>query len=335
MEKYSKQNLEQLGIYELRAEARLIGVKSPTTKRHDELISCILKIQNGEDQAFSTKKGRPPKTISFAGSAVSFEQNEGVPVTFGYAKDSDNSYVLRDGEYVESLNKKIYPCQGIVRELDGKKYIYDYLNSNHFVFVEDERLNGQKLFVGDFVQGEAFETSSNLSILYSVKDTNFNDFDSKAKNNNKTIAISSYSNVDSVYSQIEEQSEELIKVVLELETEDESIINLRNKCVYFYSGEYDVVKRSYNAILDCKNLIMKLAKANKPFSLYLLDIYYIFSVLNVYLVSEGKVQDVDAGQFLRELFVCVKNSERGSLIICEKEGYRHNAYLDAILNKYL
>ena len=48
MENFSLSQLKNLGIYDLRTIAREIGVKSPTTKRHDELVDSILKIQKGE-----------------------------------------------------------------------------------------------------------------------------------------------------------------------------------------------------------------------------------------------------------------------------------------------
>lgn len=56
-------NLEDLGIYQLRELAREIGVHLPTTMRKGDLIQKIREIASGEAQPFvaTTKKGRPPK----------------------------------------------------------------------------------------------------------------------------------------------------------------------------------------------------------------------------------------------------------------------------------
>lgn len=335
MEKYSKQNLEQLGIYELRAKARAVGVKSPTTKRHSELVECILKIQKGEQQAFSTKKGRPPKIINFANSSFDLEQAEGVVPNYTYAKDSLNSNTLCDDQYVESVLKTTYPCVGLVRELNGRQYVFDYHNPVHFVLIEEQRVADTKLVVGDFVRGRAFSVNPVTSILDSVIDVNLGSVESCSDDCVATISVQTIDDVAHAHEQIVNQKNDCLKIALELEVGDASIIEMRDKCIYLHSSEYDDVKRSYNAIMDCMNIVKNLSAKKKPFLINLIDIDYIFSLLNAYMISDGKRQDVDAGQFLRDMFLCVKNSNCGSLVIFDKIGYKRNSYLDAIINKYL
>jgi transcription termination factor Rho len=62
---FNKQNLEKLGIFELRNLAREVGVHSPTTYRKEELIENILLIIEGkkEPHIAKSKQGRPPKSI--------------------------------------------------------------------------------------------------------------------------------------------------------------------------------------------------------------------------------------------------------------------------------
>ena len=57
--------VKRLGIFELRALAREVGVQSPTTKKREELIVNILeRINNGQlDDVVVTKKGRPYKRL--------------------------------------------------------------------------------------------------------------------------------------------------------------------------------------------------------------------------------------------------------------------------------
>lgn len=58
-------NFENYTIYELRNYARQIGVKSPTTKKRQDLLCEIEKINNGEIIPFTNnKKGRPCKNVN-------------------------------------------------------------------------------------------------------------------------------------------------------------------------------------------------------------------------------------------------------------------------------
>lgn len=58
-------DVTNMRIYELRDYARKIGVKSPTSKTKDKLISEINLINSGELKPFNTIKGRKP-IVSFA-----------------------------------------------------------------------------------------------------------------------------------------------------------------------------------------------------------------------------------------------------------------------------
>ncbi len=68
---YTKEELENLGIFELRTLGREMGAKSPTTANKADLIQTILDIQSGKikPEENKTKRGRPPKTIKIVTSA--------------------------------------------------------------------------------------------------------------------------------------------------------------------------------------------------------------------------------------------------------------------------
>lgn len=70
------QNLEKYSIYELRQIARSMGVKSPTTKKHSQLIDEIKKIQNKEIAPIKTTKGRPAKVLNNDFSNKVLRENE-------------------------------------------------------------------------------------------------------------------------------------------------------------------------------------------------------------------------------------------------------------------
>lgn len=57
---------EELGIYELRAIAREVGVRYPTTYKKSALILKIENIKNGMEKPYfkTSKQGRPAKNIN-------------------------------------------------------------------------------------------------------------------------------------------------------------------------------------------------------------------------------------------------------------------------------
>lgn len=58
-------NLQELGIFQLRAIGMKVGVKNPTKLKKQELINSIIKIECGELEPFKkkTNQGRPSKVI--------------------------------------------------------------------------------------------------------------------------------------------------------------------------------------------------------------------------------------------------------------------------------
>ena len=69
MNNYTRDNLDKLGIYELRTLAREVGVYSPTTLKKNELMDQILNIVSGKEKPYVNleKRGRPPKEMSRIG----------------------------------------------------------------------------------------------------------------------------------------------------------------------------------------------------------------------------------------------------------------------------
>lgn len=67
MKKFENYNIyNDFGIYELRNIAREKGVKSPSTKKKNELIEDIIKLDSGVIKPYvnKTKQGRPCKNFS-------------------------------------------------------------------------------------------------------------------------------------------------------------------------------------------------------------------------------------------------------------------------------
>lgn len=338
MDKYNRQHLEQLGIYELRTIARDVGVKSPTSKRHKDLVDCILKIQNGEQAASSSKKGRPPKKLSLATIANVFDcEKQDNLEPFKYVEEKCDGILFCDSDVVEGMNNAEYDCKGIIRDFNGKKYIYNTCNVLKYIYIHDDFAEKNNLKPGDFVYGKAYSVSVKTGILSKVIEINFKNCLNFSGVEGKKIQIDTISNIYNIYNRINEQSEKTIKIVVELEIEDGNILFNNDDVIYFNSKEMDDIRKSYNVLLDCLQLVKILSENNKPFSLYIIDIDYIFNILNVLLsqLNPEKTVDIDAGQFIKNLLAYIKKSNGGNAIIYESENYKRNNYLDAILNKYV
>lgn len=98
---YTKENLNQLGIFELREVARNIGVHLPTTYKKDELIEKIIQVANGFVDPFvpKTKKGRPPKSLISKKSTESLVESQ---------VNSKKQYSWIKGSYVEAGSKDFF-----------------------------------------------------------------------------------------------------------------------------------------------------------------------------------------------------------------------------------
>ena len=67
MGKYSKENLNNLRFHALREIGWQVGVKSPSTRKKQDLIQEILDVTEGKKAPYKTTKGRPrlPTQLNF------------------------------------------------------------------------------------------------------------------------------------------------------------------------------------------------------------------------------------------------------------------------------
>ncbi len=154
--------IESLGIYELRALARVFGDASPTTiKRNDHITIVMDKIISGEElKPIPMRQGRPYKELSnIEGILAQLSQITGRDYTLKTIQQSTVSAKPKAVSFKqvekEILQKKLCPieCQGIIKENDDKNLYFINQNNGKQILVPknlDERL--QK---GDFVSGTA------------------------------------------------------------------------------------------------------------------------------------------------------------------------------------
>lgn len=165
-----KEQLEELSIFALRELARNKGVKSPTSKKKEELISEIVAIANGvQEPCFNkTKQGRPPKGFNYSNVEIfdmpskklSFQQN--VPAfvagdlksVCGYVEIANTSAYL----WVENqlsfdkyfilpdllLNQELRPGDKIIAEVGSSEndmIVKNILNINNRPISKEQRAN--------------------------------------------------------------------------------------------------------------------------------------------------------------------------------------------------
>lgn len=320
---FTIEELNRFNVHELRARAREVGVRAPTTKKQQELIAEILKIQTGELKPHSTNMGRPVKT----GIRAEILKNSNTLSKDAYSRVD----VMLCGDKFHDC-ADIYnavECAGIVRKCDGKYYIQNYLEGCKYVIIFNKQVEENMLNEGDFIKGKATVVDNIFGELIMVDSVNFE----KHNNNlNKEIKVITLKNEQEIYSYIQQDSK-INKIVLEIES-NKNLPEIFNGSVVIKTKECEDVKVTFNALMDCKKFIQNLCSNNIDFILYINNTEYIYSILTVYYNYINMDQDLNAGQYFKEILSMVANSSNGNVVLFEKEKGRRSSYLDIIINRY-
>lgn len=152
--KTKEEIVQSLGIFELRGLARELGVKSPTTKKRDELIAQIMSVvENGEGPSKTMKgRGRPYKKLSSINSiatSVTTFWIDNIKPTFEsvikFAQTIPDFDKILDGK--ETLS-------GFAREVNDMISFFDY-DKHARVFVKDDADFISKVVNGDYIEVSA------------------------------------------------------------------------------------------------------------------------------------------------------------------------------------
>lgn len=173
--------IESLGIYELRALARVFGDNSPTTlKRNDHIKIVMDKIISGEDlKPIPLRQGRPYKELSniegilaelsqITGKDYALKQNQARSV--GFAQKPVSFKQVED----DILKQKLCPIDvhGILRTKNDKEFFLLDEDTNKYVLVK--KTFDIKLQAFDYVVGTAIVMNGeNEYIMDSIKSINF------------------------------------------------------------------------------------------------------------------------------------------------------------------
>lgn len=155
---YKKEDLYNLSIYEVRKIGQLEGVKSPTSKKKDELIDEILAISSGEKDRYvpTNKKGRPSKAFKDLDFLRAFEIEDNKKPKKSFFDSSLDLCVpnLDEQAIYKMATEPDGEEEGFVDIIDqGFGLIRKNLkNNNDFVFLTSSLLKNSAVKKGDFIK---------------------------------------------------------------------------------------------------------------------------------------------------------------------------------------
>ncbi len=175
-DKHRELLIKQLGIFELRALGREVGVKSPTSKKRDELIELILdQIYNPSHETFvPVRRGRPHKQLSNIDDIM--QHVIGADDTISQIKPLRYDEVVCFSQDVPvrgnvPARKEVF--SGVVRRSQSVHFFVDMKNCTK-VFMPEEMVEQYNLQSGDFVVALASQINSeNQFIAEAIQEINF------------------------------------------------------------------------------------------------------------------------------------------------------------------
>ena len=158
---YTKEDLENSSIYQLRLIAHKIGVKAPTTKKRDELIFHILAIQNGEEESYFPEKkmGRPVKDLSI--------KNNIGPIMCLDSDDTKGRVVFNDSQ-VDRVNTTGRVRGYLVETLENEFYVVNYENPvavERIAWVPTKMINKRRIRSGNFLVCDVLNRDDNIPMV--------------------------------------------------------------------------------------------------------------------------------------------------------------------------
>ena len=319
----TKQELFALGVHKLRELARQMGVKAPTTKRQGELVEEILKIQSGKQAAIKSNMGRPPKKVDGSDTYIINDNSQLVELT--HAISSKQSRLnFEDSIKYEKKDGPI-KCLGVIRKAEGNYFFRNYKNLNDFAIIQDLK---PQMGVGTLVEGEGFYCSADVLKIEDYYEYNFSD----ARQLGKMATLVSVKSVEDAYNYILKDNG-VNKIVSEIEANVVLSQKLKDQ-IFIHTEECEDITESYNMLIDLKALIENLVRTKKSFTLYLMDVCYMYDILNIYYQIKKVGADINAGQYFKELLSKINNSGNSRVVLFERFGSERSSYLNIVLKKY-
>lgn len=352
-----KEIILSLGVYELRGLARVLGVKSPTTKKREDLVSQILNILETSDEislAEIEKRGRPFKSLTSVQNIIDVISSQPMDEKEVLSKFSTFEEITVFNQEMPAFtfqSSDIFPSAGVFRK--GRTFGY-FVDSacQRLVFISPEQVQKYSLATGDFLDCAVFEINNgdkcyvkkinkiNGIVAEEYFPTEFNDyaqtlptaesFDGKQLIiGGKNVLITQtpiYLNKE--INQVLDNFESDRKVFLGVNTcfEDKSLITSKGDFFSFTSNYEDKISSGYDRIIDAINFVERMKKLNESVFFIISDFANILNVLDAYFHDEDipilfghKEKTVVIAKKLISLAMAKSNNRNAtSIIVCNK-----------------
>ena len=323
MEKTEFNNLDtkrevilSLGVYELRGLARVLGVKSPTTKKREELISLVLDIVENTDN-FSIgeveKKGRPFKALSSVKNIIDVlsTKREEENKTTKFSTYEEIVAFNQDMPSFTLQSSDFFPSNGVFRKGKGFGYFVDSTYKK-MVFLAPEQVQKYGLETGDFLDCAVFEINNgNKCFVKKINKINgqnaetynakaFTDFTQKLpeKQNicgkevllggrNVIVSSSPVYMIDYIKPLLS-SFKDCKKVFLGVNVCFEDKLFITNNLDFFsLTSNYDEnIVDGYDKIIDAINFVERMKELNEEVVLFVSDFGNVLNTLDTYFQEE-------------------------------------------------
>ena len=349
-ERQKEEMIRELGIYELRGVARELGIKSPTTKKREELIEGILEIASSGEQFMpqpkEIHKGRPFKKLSAIQKltdSVTKEWGIGLPKV-DYQSLMTFAQEIPD---FENMTDTISVFKGYVTVNDEYASFLDYQKGN-WVFIRKILKNCKKLRTGDYVVVEA-NSLENKGQFVAIKIISINGVDAEVYQakvvengevvlptqrmliKDKNIYIGRRNAVrldEDVYEndklqlladRCQAEGYKLIVLAVDTSFENETALKSIKNIENFSTGFGSDVKLSYTKFVDAVNRCENLLSSGEKVIFFVTDIMQSVNVVNACFREKAENVEKETNVMTHKLLSLGKTYENGvscTLIIC-------------------
>ena len=347
--------IESLGIYELRALARVFGDNSPTTLKRDEHIKIVMdKIISGEElRPLPLRQGRPHKELSSIqgileelSSLTGKEYNTSKNKPLGSVSLQKN-IVFRQLEQ-DVIEKQLPPikAKGILcGNRNGDLFFYNQYNSR-FVLVSDDLKSNLTPF--DFVEGNAvLMNTNNEFLLKTIEKINFEDVktyrneENPYQKTNPNQILSVGSNVFTLGNRYRindlikfvDKKEELAKIVTSLKQNsittlaiipnipDEDLLDIQSigfDCQILFKYNEKALD-PYNTLLIVNEFLKRQQELGRSVAIFVQDPVTLLNMVDYSLKNEPKCfmgHTESASALIKDLGSLVMAGENGKSTTC-------------------
>ena len=345
--------LDKLGIYELRNLARQLDVASPTTKKRDELLDCIKSRLSGETLPESkSRAGRPAKNLHTSDNLLSnflARTDNELNDRFSSININPTQIVFRQDWGMDCLNTNTESLNvyGVLRKTAEGNWFFlnnSIIRKKIYVIVQETFIKKYKLIEGDMIWGGAEMVPDKDVALMTFLDKINGDEPSEIEYDENQECLLSNLMLDG-YNVL--QGQNIIQCfqaegdfIKDISKNIKSLTKNGYRCVFLgldmpvqkklsvdqiegidkiFTMCGDLTMLSYEVVLDAIYHARAMFLRKKKLVLFVLDIFSIYSLLDLYFSSKGSAiamgHTIETIQTIKMLFGVTKYAKQASVNI--------------------